>query len=132
MRATREKSDTALRTIGEVAKELELPQHVLRFWESKFNHIKPLKRRGGHRYYRPEDIQSLKEIKSLLHEKGLTIKGAKMFIKERNSAEKSGNLTSISSASSESKEASSHLEHAKLQVVLEELLSIQNLLKQAK
>jgi DNA-binding transcriptional MerR regulator len=77
------KSPTAFRTIGEVAAELGLPQHVLRFWEGKFSNIKPHKRRGGHRYYRPQDVDALKEIKTLLHEKGFTIKGAQKFLGDR-------------------------------------------------
>jgi len=71
------KSATALKTIGEVAEYLDLPQHVLRFWETKFTQIKPLKRRGGRRYYRPEDVTTIENIKTLLHERGFTIKGAK-------------------------------------------------------
>jgi DNA-binding transcriptional MerR regulator len=77
------KSPTAFRTIGEVATDLNLPQHVLRFWESKFPHIKPHKRRGGHRYYRPEDVDFLKEVKTLLHEKGFTIKGAQKYLGDK-------------------------------------------------
>lgn len=73
---TREKSARALKTISEVSEILELPQHVLRFWETKFPQIQPLKRRGGRRFYRPQDIELLKIIKTLLHEKGYTIKGA--------------------------------------------------------
>lgn len=72
----REKSARALKTISEVSEILELPQHVLRFWETKFPQIQPLKRRGGRRFYRPQDIELLKIIKTLLHEKGYTIKGA--------------------------------------------------------
>lgn len=79
----RQKASSAFRTIGEVAAELALPPHVLRFWESKFPQIKPHKRRGGHRYYRPADIDTLKEIKALLHERGYTIKGAQKHLKER-------------------------------------------------
>jgi len=74
------KTNTAFRTIGEVAAELGLPQHVLRFWEGKFSYIKPHKRRGGHRYYRPADIDTLKEIKVLLYDKGYTIKGAQKHL----------------------------------------------------
>lgn len=77
------KTASAFRTIGEVAADLGLPPHVLRFWESKFPQIKPHKRRGGHRYYRPADIEFLKELKSLLHERGYTIKGAQKYLKER-------------------------------------------------
>ncbi len=74
------KSATALKTISEVADILELPQHVLRFWETKFPQIQPLKRRGGRRFYRPEDIALLETIRGLLHEKGYTIKGAQSLL----------------------------------------------------
>ena len=75
-----EKGREAFRTISEVADELDLPQHVLRFWESKFTQIKPLKRGGNRRYYRPDDVQLLRAIKSLLHADGYTIKGVqKLF-----------------------------------------------------
>ena len=70
------KSATAFRTISEVSKELDLPQHVLRFWESKFAQVKPLKRGGGRRYYRPEDIDLLRGIRHLLYSDGYTIKGS--------------------------------------------------------
>ena len=75
------KSEKAFRTITEVAEILELPAHVLRFWESKFKYIKPMKRGGGRRYYRPEDINLLIGIKHLLYSDGLTIKGAQKVIK---------------------------------------------------
>jgi DNA-binding transcriptional MerR regulator len=75
------KSEKAFRTITEVAEILELPAHVLRFWESKFKYIKPMKRGGGRRYYRPEDISLLNGIKHLLYSDGLTIKGAQKVIK---------------------------------------------------
>jgi DNA-binding transcriptional MerR regulator len=75
------KSAKAFRTITEVAEILELPAHVLRFWESKFKYIKPMKRGGGRRYYRPEDISLLIGIKHLLYSDGLTIKGAQKVIK---------------------------------------------------
>lgn len=76
------KSPEAFRTISEVAFELELPQHVLRFWETKFPQVKPLKRGGGRRYYRPEDVQLLKRIRSLLHEEGYTIKGVQKLLRQ--------------------------------------------------
>src|SRR6201998_3278693 len=76
------KSDTAFRTISEVATELGVPQHVLRFWESKFSQVRPLKRGGGRRYYRPEDIDLLRRIRSLLYEDGYTIKGVQRLLKE--------------------------------------------------
>jgi len=77
------KSAAAFRTISEVAEELDLQQHVLRFWETKFAQISPMKRGGGRRYYRPEDIALLKRIKQLLHSDGYTIKGVqKLFSDE--------------------------------------------------
>ncbi|KZB68032.1 MerR family transcriptional regulator [Thalassospira lucentensis] len=74
------KSDSAFRTISEAAKELGLQQHVLRFWESKFPQIKPMKRAGGRRYYRPEDLVLLADIRSLLHDQGYTIKGVQKLL----------------------------------------------------
>lgn len=76
------KSPTAFRTITEVATELELPQHVLRFWETKFSQIKPVKRRGGRRYYRPKDVALLKRIRELLYNDGYTIKGVQKLLRE--------------------------------------------------
>jgi DNA-binding transcriptional MerR regulator len=77
-----EKSSLAFRTISEVAHELEVPQHVLRFWESRFTQIKPLKRGGGRRYYRPDDIELLRRIKNYLYKQGYTIKGVQRLLKE--------------------------------------------------
>ena len=76
------KSPEAFRTISEVSRDLSLPQHVLRFWETKFAQIKPIKRGGGRRYYRPEDVKLLKGIKSLLYNDGYTIRGVQKVIKE--------------------------------------------------
>ncbi|MBP2310755.1 DNA-binding transcriptional MerR regulator [Azospirillum soli] len=76
------KSATAFRTISEVSTELDVPQHVLRFWETKFPQIRPLKRGGGRRYYRPEDVELLRRIQSLLHREGYTIKGVQRLLKE--------------------------------------------------
>jgi DNA-binding transcriptional MerR regulator len=76
------KSATAFRTIAEVAFDLQLPAHVLRFWESKFPQIKPLKRRGGRRYYRPEDVDLLRHIRTLLYTDGYTIRGVQKLLKE--------------------------------------------------
>ena len=78
-----EKSVDAFRTISEVADELALPQHVLRFWETRFPQVKPLKRAGGRRYYRPADVVLLKTIRQLLYEEGFTIKGVQKLIKEQ-------------------------------------------------
>jgi len=74
------KSETAFRTIGEVAEDLDIPAHVLRFWESKFPQLKPLKRGGGRRYYRPEDIQLLRHIRQCLYQEGYTIRGVQKLL----------------------------------------------------
>jgi DNA-binding transcriptional MerR regulator len=81
--APTEKSPDAYRTIREVADSLDLPQHVLRFWETRFPQIRPLKRAGGRRYYRPDDIERLKIIKRLLYDEGYTIKGVQKLFKEQ-------------------------------------------------
>ena len=77
-----EKSTDAFRTISEVADDLDLPQHVLRFWETRFAQIKPMKRGGGRRYYRPSDVDLIKGIRLLLYDRGYTIKGAQRLIKD--------------------------------------------------
>jgi len=78
-----DKSPDAFRTIREVAESMDLPQHVLRFWETRFPQIKPLKRGGGRRYYRPDDVELLRAIKQLLYGEGYTIKGVQKLIKEQ-------------------------------------------------
>ena len=78
------KSPGAFRTISEVAEDLDLPAHVLRFWETKFSQVHPLKRGGGRRYYRPEDVQLLSHIRSLLYDEGYTIKGVQKLMREGN------------------------------------------------
>jgi DNA-binding transcriptional MerR regulator len=77
-----EKAPDAFRTISEVADDLDLPQHVLRFWETRFQQIKPLKRGGGRRYYRPDDIDLLRGIRHLLYGEGYTIRGAQRILKD--------------------------------------------------
>jgi DNA-binding transcriptional MerR regulator len=79
----RTKSEGALRTISEVAEELDVPQHVLRFWEDKFDQISPVKRAGGRRYYRPDDVEAIRTIKRLLYDEGYTIKGVVKLYKEK-------------------------------------------------
>ena len=76
-----EKSSDALRTISEVAEILDVPKHVLRFWESKFSQVNPMKRGGGRRYYRPSDIELLKGIRNLLYGEGFTIRGVQQILK---------------------------------------------------
>jgi DNA-binding transcriptional MerR regulator len=75
------KAKDAFRTISEVADELDVPQHVLRFWETKFPLVKPVKRAGGRRYYRPQDVELLRQIQRLLHDDGYTIKGVQKVLK---------------------------------------------------
>ena len=77
------KSPNAFRTISEAADEVGAPQHVLRFWETKFNFVTPLKRAGGRRFYRPQDVVVLKAVRRLLHDEGLTIKGVQRLHKEQ-------------------------------------------------
>ncbi|HET9717590.1 MAG TPA: MerR family transcriptional regulator [Pseudolabrys sp.] len=79
------KAPDAFRTISEVAEDLDLPQHVLRFWESRFHEIKPMKRGGGRRYYRPDDIDLLRGIRHLLYGEGYTIRGVQRILREHGS-----------------------------------------------
>ncbi len=81
--AKTEKSAEAYRTISEVAEDLKLPQHVLRFWETRFPQVKPLKRAGGRRFYRPGDVALLRSIKTLLYGQGYTIKGVQRMLREQ-------------------------------------------------
>jgi DNA-binding transcriptional MerR regulator len=81
--ATVEKAPDAFRTISEVAQELDVPQHVLRFWESRFREIRPMKRGGGRRYYRPDDVDLLRGIRHLLYGEGYTIRGVQRLLREQ-------------------------------------------------
>src|ERR1700739_1537598 len=81
--AFRAKSPEAFRTISEVATELDVPQHVLRFWETRFAQVKPVKRPAGRRYYRPEDVNLLRGIRALLYSDGFTIKGVQKILRDR-------------------------------------------------
>lgn len=94
-----EKSPDAFRTISEVADDLNLPQHVLRFWETRFNQIKPMKRGGGRRYYRPQDVELIKGIRHMLYDQGYTIKGVQKLLRENGNqflmAIGSGNLAAV-------------------------------------
>ena len=86
----RQKSDSAYRTISEVADGIGVATHVLRLWETKFTQIQPVKRQGGRRYYRPEDVQLIERIHDLLHGQGYTIKGVQSLLKENKKLEVSG------------------------------------------
>ena len=94
-----EKSPDAFRTISEVADDLNLPQHVLRFWETRFTQIKPLKRGGGRRYYRPQDVELIKGIRHMLYDQGYTIKGVQKLLRDNGNqllvAIGAGNLAAI-------------------------------------
>jgi len=129
-----EKSASAFRTISEVADELKVQQHVLRFWESKFSQIAPLKRGGGRRYYRPEDVELLKNIYHLLYQEGYTIKGVQKLLHSTR-----GNLTSrvtdarvadakVSVEKEEPVASSTVSKKDELQSMLKELKSMRNLI----
>jgi DNA-binding transcriptional MerR regulator len=113
------KSAEAFRTISEVAGEIDIPQHVLRFWESKFNQIKPLKRGGGRRYYRPEDVELLRRIKSLLYDDGYTIKGVQKLLRE-------GGAKSLDDGPAAAPTGDNN---AELKAILEELMAVSDSLK---
>lgn len=103
------KAPDAFRTISEVARDLDLPQHVLRFWETRFSQIKPMKRGGGRRYYRPEDIDLLRGIRLLLYGEGFTIKGVQRLLKEKGvgfvvSVGQSGSVETVTAAEPEPEE----------------------------
>ena len=122
------KSAAAFRTISEVAGGLDIPQHVLRFWESKFSQIKPLKRGGGRRYYRPDDIALLQRIKALLYDDGYTIKGVQKLLRE-GGLKVSGEAPAAGSAAPAGDRARGS--RAELKAVLDELLAARDMLKQA-
>ena len=84
------KSSDAFRTISEVSAALDVPPHVLRFWETKFTSLRPLKRSGGRRYYRPDDVAVLTRIRNLLYKDGFTIKGAQRFLKSKEALAQTG------------------------------------------
>jgi DNA-binding transcriptional MerR regulator len=110
-----EKSPEAYRTIREVADSLDLPQHVLRFWETRFPQIRPLKRAGGRRYYRPDDIERLRLIKRLLYDEGYTIKGVQKLFKEQGVQALAAVALPLREPSTEAASAAEpHLESAKV------------------
>jgi DNA-binding transcriptional MerR regulator len=97
------KSADAFRTIGEVAGELDIPKHVLRFWEGRFPQIRPMKRGGGRRYYRPEDMELLRGIRTLLHSDGYTIKGVQKILREQGIDEVKSAATRLSAVEAQSR-----------------------------
>ncbi len=124
----RVKSAAAFRTISEVSTDLDVPQHVLRFWESKFTPVRPLKRGGGRRYYRPEDVDLLRRIRNLLYTDGYTIKGVQRLLREGH-----GKLEpeAVATGAPVSLAASAG-ERATLETVLAELVEIRGLLRSTK
>lgn len=132
------KSAAAFRTISEVATELSVPSHVLRFWETKFTQIRPMKRGGGRRYYRPEDIVLLQQIRSLLYDDGYTIKGVQKLLRDGNQkkireqaapvAKKSRPVAGPVGALAEAAPDISSARRAELQGVLDELVSLRKVL----
>lgn len=135
------KSAAAFRTISEVSKELDVPQHVLRFWETKFTAIKPLKRGGGRRYYRPEDLALLQRIRDLLYTEGYTIRGVQRLLRQygvravlAGAVEDTGAVTAPSDASDVVVDASANRSgmdpeiRKELQGVLSELINLRRIL----
>lgn len=117
------KSASAFRTISEVSDELDVPQHVLRFWEGKFSQVRPLKRGGGRRYYRPEDITLLRRIRDLLYSEGYTIKGVQRLLREGRSKDGAGEGEAAGAAAPDSAK--------EIQAVIDELSELRDMLKKA-
>ena len=118
------KSAAAFRTISEVAEDLDVPQHVLRFWETKFSQVRPLKRGGGRRYYRPEDVELLRHIRDLLYTEGYTIKGVQRLLREtggRAVEETGGDGEGLTAA-----------QRAELKALKDELMALRDLLRSLK
>ncbi|NQV99672.1 MAG: MerR family transcriptional regulator [Rhodospirillales bacterium] len=122
------KSASAFRTISEVASELDLPQHVLRFWETKFNQIRPLKRGGGRRYYRPEDIDLLRQIRGLLYDSGYTIKGVQKLLRDGNGTlpEQTGEVEPVAD---QNPQVPAQNDNTELRNILGELREIRGILR---
>ncbi|WP_460020659.1 MerR family transcriptional regulator [Magnetospira thiophila] len=124
------KSVTAFRTISEVATELGLQQHVLRFWETKFTQITPVKRAGGRRYYRPEDVAILRRIRDLLHGEGYTIKGVQKLLREEGQPLKVSELFENEQPTRPNESiVLDPLKRAELEAVLEDLGELRNMLR---
>ena len=120
------KSAAAFRTISEVAEDLDVPQHVLRFWETKFSQVRPLKRGGGRRYYRPEDVELLRHIRDLLYTEGYTIKGVQRLLRE------SGGRAVVEATSAGEGEGLTASQRKELKALKDELMALRELLKSVK
>jgi DNA-binding transcriptional MerR regulator len=129
------KSAAAFRTISEVSDELDVPQHVLRFWEGKFSQVRPLKRGGGRRYYRPEDIDLLRRIRDLLYSEGYTIKGVQRLLREGRSkdgeADESAAPAAVAAAPKAAAGAPLGGVLGEIRAVIDELSELRDLLKAA-
>jgi DNA-binding transcriptional MerR regulator len=132
------KSAEAFRTISEVASGLDVPQHVLRFWETKFSQVRPMKRGGGRRYYRPEDVELLRTIRSLLYDDGYTIKGVQKLLREGGVKPEETSPEAAPVVSEPAAEVSSNLaeggtpEQSELKALLSELEALKKLLDSAR
>jgi|SRR5579863_10110649 len=131
------KSAAAFRTISEVSEELEVPQHVLRFWESKFSQIRPLKRGGGRRYYRPEDVVLLRRIRQCLYDDGYTIRGVQRLLREGQLRSADGSeglpaeLETPISPEADAEAAGTKDPHRELQEIRAELTRLRDLLRKS-
>jgi DNA-binding transcriptional MerR regulator len=130
------KSAAAFRTISEVSEHLDVPQHVLRFWETKFNQVKPMKRGGGRRYYRPEDVELLRRIRKLLYNDGYTIKGVQKLLREGavkadTPLRQTPSLPSRSGMQKDSDQGLSARQRAEIGAVVDELRTLSKMLKDA-
>ena len=136
------KSAAAFRTISEVATDLDVPQHVLRFWETKFTQVRPMKRGGGRRYYRPEDVDLLRSIRTLLYDDGYTIKGVQKLLREgglkpaeADDRSESANVTPAAAPAPPQAAASGGIsaeQRAELKSILGELEAVRKLLDSAR
>ncbi|MEQ8708682.1 MAG: MerR family transcriptional regulator [Rhodospirillales bacterium] len=123
------KSDLAFRTISEVAAELDLPQHVLRFWETKFSQVRPMKRAGGRRYYRPEDMLLLSKIRKLLYDDGYTIKGVQKLLKDPTARLTAADRSEQAQSAVASAADSPNPDLSGLREIIDELTDIRRMLK---
>ncbi len=134
------KSAAAFRTISEVADDLEVPPHVLRFWETKFSQVRPLKRGGGRRYYRPEDVSLLKRIRELLYADGYTIKGVQKLLRDGTAKQGQADAADSAEAAEDQVETAAGISgggldprvRSEISEILNELISLKKILSEAK